>query len=232
LVRLANLAYLPAAAFAMVLTGTRGAVVASIPSAVFVLWSIWRQPRRARLVQVGAVGAAVILVATLAPPELLSRIGSAATEFSGAGDRAEVIWSRSLDVFWDHPVVGVGFNAHRAAVPLGFHITRGVAHSSLAKEAHNTPISILVETGIIGFAIFVALAVTLLRAVSVLPRPQVRYWVTQLAVISVGAQTLSLEESKAVWFFFGIAIAATAAGYSRAAENGREPARSWAPAQL
>lgn len=221
--RVVNFAYLPAAVFAMVLTGTRGAVVASIPSALFVVWSIWRSTGRTRIAAAIAIGVAIIVVATLAPPELLGRIGSAADNLAAAGDRSDTIWRRSLQVFNSHPIAGIGLDAHRVAVPLGFHITQGVAHSSIGKEAHNTPISILVETGLVGLAFFGALAVTVIRAVSRLSGPDVRYWASQLAVIAVGAQTLSLEDSKSMWFFCGLAVAASAAGRVPVAERQRRP---------
>ena len=210
--RVVNFAYLPIAVFAMVLTGTRGAVVASIPSALFVVWSIWKSTGRTRIFGATAVILAGVLIAMLAPPALLGRIGSAVDNLAGAGDRSETIWRRSLEVFNTHPIVGIGLDAHRVAVPLGFHITQGVAHSSIGKEAHNTPISILVETGLIGLAAAGGLAVILLRSVSRLSGPDIRYWATQLAVIALGAQTLSLEDSKSMWLFFGLAVAASVTG--------------------
>ena len=210
--RVVNFAYLPIAVFAMVLTGTRGAVVASIPSALFVVWSIWKSTGRTRIFGATAVILAGVLIAMLAPPALFGRIGSAVDNLAGAGDRSETIWRRSLEVFNTHPIVGIGLDAHRVAVPLGFHITQGVAHSSIGKEAHNTPISILVETGLIGLAAAGALALILLRSVSRLSGPDIRYWATQLAVIALGAQTLSLEDSKSMWLFFGLAVAASVTG--------------------
>jgi hypothetical protein len=210
--RVVNFADLPTAVFAMVLTGTRGAVVASIPSAIFVVWSIWKSTGRTRILGASAVILAGLLIAMLAPPALLGRIGSAVDNLAGAGDRSETIWRRSLEVFNTHPIVGIGLDAHRVAVPLGFHITKGVAHSSIGKEAHNTPISILVETGLIGLAVAGALGVILVRSVSRLSGPDVRYWASQLAVIALGAQTLSLEDSKSMWLFFGLAVAASVAG--------------------
>ena len=210
--RVVNFAYLPTAVFAMVLTGTRGAVVASIPSALFVVWSIWKSTGRTRILGASAVVLAGLFIALLAPPALLGRIGSAVDNLAGAGDRSETIWRRSLEVFNTHPIVGIGLDAHRVAVPLGFHITKGVAHSSIGKEAHNTPISILVETGLIGLAAAGALGVILVRSVSRLSGPEVRFWASQLAVIAIGAQTLSLEDSKSIWLFFGLAVAASVTG--------------------
>src|SRR5687767_6842175 len=97
--RVVNFAYLPIAVFAMVLTGTRGAVVASIPSAIFVVWSIWKTTGRTRIFGAAAVILAGLLIAMLAPPALLGRIGSAVDNLAGAGDRSETIWRRSLEVF-------------------------------------------------------------------------------------------------------------------------------------
>ncbi|MGQ0850067.1 MAG: O-antigen ligase family protein [Actinomycetota bacterium] len=209
--RLANFSYLPVAAFAMVLTGTRGAAVASVPTAMFILWSVWRGNWRTRVAAMGLLSAAALLMVGLAPPEMLGRIGTAVTELSSAGHRGEVIWRRSFDVFLQHPVAGVGLDAHRAAVPLGFYITRGVAHTLFGKEAHNVVISILVETGMIGFGILVTMAVILVKSVSRMSGLAAGYWAAQLGVIAIGAQSLSIEDSKAVWLFFALTVAASVA---------------------
>lgn len=214
--RLGNFAYLPAAAFAMALTGTRGAAVASIPSAIFVIWSIWRSTGRTRVVAATAIGVAAVLVIAFAPPELLGRIGSAADNLTAAGDRSETIWTRSFQVFHENPIAGVGLDVHRQAVPIGFHITEGVAHSSFGKEAHNTLISILVETGLIGLLLFGGATFLLVREVARLRGPDARYWICQLAVIAIDSQTLSLEDSKAVWLFLGLAVTAAVAKVPRA----------------
>jgi O-antigen ligase len=188
---------------------------------LFVLWTLWRSTPRTRIAAAAAIGVAVLLVSTLAPPELLARIGSAVNEFAGAGERGETIWRRSLQVWNENPIVGVGLDAHRMAVPIGFHITQGVAHSTIGKEAHNTFISILVETGVVGFAIFMGIAVVILRSVARAARPVAFYWATQLSVIAIGAQTLSLEDSKAIWYFCGLAVAATVPGLVRVAQGSR-----------
>jgi O-antigen ligase len=223
--RLGNFAYLPVAAFAMALTGTRGAAVASIPSAVFVIWSIWRSTGRTRIIAGTAIGVAVGLVVALAPPELLGRIGSAADNLTAAGERSETIWTRSFQVFHENPITGVGLDVHRQAVPIGFHITEGVAHSSFGKEAHNTLISILVETGLVGLLLFGGAAFVLFREIARLRGPDARYWICQLAVIAIDSQTLSLEDSKTVWFFLALAVTAAIAKVPRALPASPEASR-------
>ena len=108
------------------------------------------------------------------------------------------IWIEGLEIFFDSPVTGVGLDSHRAA-------------SSFGKEAHNTGVSVLAETGIVGFL----LALNVIRIVVARAWQRTRwarwYWRTQLAVVGLGAMFLSLEDNKAVWIFLALCVASAAA---------------------
>ena len=161
-----------------------------------------------RVVAGAALVAAVLIVGWFAPPEMLHRIATAAGEVTGTesagsgwgesdiGGRAD-IWAQSFAAFSDRPIGGVGLSAHRDAVPVG-------------KEAHNTYLSVLTETGIVGFLAFA----TVLAAIWMYVRRHRGwnrwYWCSQLAVIAIGAASLSLEDSKSVWIFVALAVASTA----------------------
>ena len=145
-----------------------------------------------RVVAGAALAAAVLIVGWFAPPEMLHRIATAAGEVTGTesagsgwgesdiGGRAD-IWAQSFAAFSDRPIGGVGLSAHRDAVPVG-------------KEAHNTYLSVLTETGIVGFLAFA----TVLAAIWMYVRRHRGwnrwYWCSQLAVIAIGAASLSLEQ--------------------------------------
>ena len=214
--RFANIAYVVAAPFAMVLTGTRGAVVASIPTALFILWSLGATTRVQRVIGVVVAAAAIVLVFNYAPQASLDRIATTPSEVSaggGVGGRLET-WEQSLDAFAHRPLTGVGINAHRAAVDSG-------------RVAHNIFISVLTETGIVGAVLFASLLVRVhlwVRRRSGWPS---RFWMTQIAVVLIGGMTLSIEDSKAVWLF--LALAVIDASVAEGADSGPHPASTERP---
>jgi O-antigen ligase len=224
IMRVLNFAYLPLGALGLVLTGTRGATLASIPTLIFVLWSLRRATGGKRLLAVVVLVGAVMMIGEFAPRGPLDRIGTAATVTKGSegalGGRLG-IWSESGQAFLEHPITGVGLDAHRAAVPVG-------------KEAHNTYISVLTETGVVGFLLFGSVLVSVFARVRHRSGWEAWYWFAQLGVLAIGAMSLSLEDSKSVWIFLSLAVASAAAAESRRNSSDvgrtglRSPRASWA----
>jgi hypothetical protein len=210
--RIVNYAYVPLGLFALVLTGTRGATLASVPTLIFVLWSLRHATARTRMVAWVAVCAAVIGVIWLAPREQLTRIGTAtsATDLDeGALSGRWGIWMESKRAFLERPIIGAGLDAHRAAVAEGLS-DRG-AYLKAEKEAHNIYLSVLVETGMVGFLLFASMLLIALDRLRQLWGWRAWYWSTQLAVIAIGAMSLSLEDNKSVWLFLSLCMASAAA---------------------
>jgi O-antigen ligase len=230
LARILNYAYIPVGAVAVALTGTRGATLASIPTAVLILWSFRKLSAGKRVMAVAALVAAIVTVVQIAPSGPLDRIGTAATLTEG--DQGALsgrwsIWVESSQVFMERPVAGVGTDGHRAAVA---HLrTQRSAYKKAEKEAHNTYISILVETGLIGFALFAGVVVCLYRRVRSRSGWDLHYWTAQVAVLAIGAMSLSLEDSKSVWIMTSLAVASAAA--TRTQES-RVSDESWAARRI
>ena len=195
-----NLAYVPLAFSALALTGTRGAAVASVPTVVFILWTLWNTRSNVRIVALTMVAVAVASIALFVPREPVQRIAGSVSDITGEdtlSGRTD-IWQESITTFVHDPVAGVGLDAHRAAVSAG-------------KEAHNTALSILVETGLVGFVLVVALVAIVVANVRRQPRWNMWYWSSQLAAVVLGSMSLSLEDSKSVWILITLAVASAAA---------------------
>ena len=204
-VRMLNYAYVPIALFALILTGTRGATIASIPTVIFVLWSLRRARTGTRVIAWAALLAAIAVVVWVAPREQLSRIGTATTITESGGGALSGrlgIWNESIDAFLERPLTGAGLDGHRAAIPTG-------------KEAHNTYVSVLAETGIVGFVLLANLIVAVVLQVRYRRGWNAWYWFAQISVVAIGAMSLSLEDSKSVWIFLSLAVASAAAAASK-----------------
>jgi O-antigen ligase len=209
--RLVNYAYVPLALFALILTGTRGATIASIPTALFVLWSLRRAGASARLLAFGAIGVALAMVFWFAPREPLARIGTAVTvtDLSGGALSGRWhIWTQSWQAFLDRPIAGSGVDAHRAAVQS--RLDDLTAYKKAEKEAHNTYLSVLVETGLVGLFLFAAIIVIMVNRIRQFWGWQRWYWWAQLSVLAIGGMSLSLEDSKSVWILIGFCVASAA----------------------
>lgn len=247
--RMLNFMYVPVGLFAVSITGTRGATLALVPAAIFVFWSLRRASPSQRLAALGTLVAAVLVLVVYAPRGPLARIQTAATVTElGSEDSALSgrwsIWVESSQAFLERPVLGAGLDAHRAAVSGALDEVR--TFKGVEKEAHNTYISVLVETGVVGFLILATMIVTVVRRIRSLSGWRAWYWSTQVSVLAIGAMSLSLEESKSIWIFLSLCVATAAVAGSRttsAAEGalapldgptvgrgGRGAARRWQPA--
>lgn len=216
--RFLNFAYVPVGLFAVVITGTRGATLALLPAAIFIFWSLRHARPSHRFAALGTLVAAIVVLVVYAPRGPLARIQTATTATElGSEDSALSgrwgIWVESSHAFLDRPVFGAGLDAHRAAVSGGLNEVRTFRIAE--KEAHNTYISVLVETGIVGFAIFVAMIVIVIKRIRRLSGWRAWYWSAQVSVLAIGAMSLSLEESKSIWIFLSLCVATSAVAGSR-----------------
>jgi O-antigen ligase len=69
---------------------------------------------------------------------------------SSAIDRVQ-IWQNAFEIIATHPMLGTGFNTYEFMHPLGF------------RDTHNLYLKIMLEQGVVGFAIFLAMLWTMFR---------------------------------------------------------------------
>jgi O-antigen ligase len=195
LLKIVNYAYIPAAFLGISLSGTRTALLASIPAMAFGIASLARLRLWARvaifLVFVAAIFISLPYLQTLTSFQRFSTIGAELGE--GDLNQRSGIWSDGLAAFAERPLVGVGRNMYRSV-------------NSLGKLAHNSFISVLVEVGLIGFALFgIILTLAVLQALGQ-PKWDKRFWLTFLAVWVIGASSLSWEFRKPTWLLLSLMV--------------------------
>jgi O-antigen ligase len=197
--KVVNYVYIPAALLGLALSGTRTALLAAVPAMVFGLASLGRIRLWVRVV----ILLALILVFFIGSPFLqtlssFQRFSTIGTEL-GTGDLSgrTIIWGDGLAAFQESPLIGVGSNMYRSV-------------NSLAKLAHNSYLSVLVETGLIGFILFsIILTIVVFQAWGQ-PKWDKRFWLTMLLVWAIGASTLTWEHRKTTWLFFGLIVVSAA----------------------
>jgi O-antigen ligase len=202
--RLVNYGYLPVAFLGIALSGTRTASVGAAIGLLYGLATLTRLRLVARVAVVMLLAAALfVLLPIVQPLTSFQRLGTTGSEVvhGDLNERTE-LWADGLQAFQQSPVLGVGTDMYRSV-------------SGLNKVAHNTYISVLVEEGLIGLVLFVAILWVVFRHVRRLPRWDRNFWLTTLIVLAIGASTLTWEQRKTTWLFLTFAVAAAAAARNR-----------------
>jgi O-antigen ligase len=197
--RWANYAYIPAALLGLALSGTRTALIASTVGMTFGLASMRRLPALTRIsIFLLLTSAILILLPYVQTLKSFQRLATTGTEIiEGDLNNRTNNWREGLIAFVEHPLLGVGSNMYRSV-------------NSWGKVAHNTFLSVLVESGLIGFCLFgIVLAISVHHALGH-SRWDSMFWFSMLLVLAIGASTLSWEDRKTTWLFLSLLIASSA----------------------
>lgn len=182
--------YLPVAFSALSLSGSRGGLIAAAVATAGVLLVLARRTAWGFTFALALLGAGIAFAVWAVPLDTWSRFLS--VDFGTAGDRT-TIWRAGLAVLSDHPFVGVGAGGfERAVEPL----LQG------RYAAHSTPLSIAVEFGAVGAALFFgALALAMREAGRAGPDARALAWSLALTWF-VGTVSLTWGDRKTTWFVF------------------------------
>jgi O-antigen ligase len=196
-VRALSLIYLPAGPLALLLTGTRGAFLAGL-----VGFSLIPITLRRLTLRTYALAGTLLLVGagslTLVPQSNWDRMATIPREIVGGGMTGRsAIWRAGLQAFHDHEILGAGAGAYGEAAQPYYHTTRGL-------YAHNLPVNLLVEGGVIGFGIFAALLGACAWTILHLRPPDRTLWCVLMLTWAVGNGSVSLESTKLTWVLFGL----------------------------
>jgi O-antigen ligase len=200
---------------AVLLTGSRTGLAATAVGMTFVLWT-WRRSnwvQQATPLMLAALVAAAGL--TLAPKPTRQRLTATASEaVRGTINDRTTIWRAGLKVLGDRPVAGFGAGAYPDAVRPLIGVPARAGHENVA---HNSFLSVLVETGAVGLLLYGAMLAAACVFVWVLPPPERALWATTLAVWATGSAFLTWEHRKPGWLILALIMCA----WARAFEDGR-----------
>jgi len=201
---------------AIVLTASRGSLVACIPTVLMFPFLFPKLKLGRNLLILVFVALAGIGAWLYMPESSWSRLSTIGSEISeGTLNERTMIWQVGWQVFGQAPFQGVGAGAYAPTVEhtLGLASDGGGTDtgSPVARlVAHNTFFSILVEQGVIGFGLFFSLLLTLIFSAWKLPRIERIFWLCILLTWIAGSLDLSWEQRKPTWLIFGLLIAFTA----------------------
>jgi O-antigen ligase len=200
---------------ALVLTASRGSLISCLPTVLMFPFLFPKMRVGQNLLVLVFIVLAGVGSWLYIPESSWSRLSTIGSEISsGTLNERTMIWQLGWQVFGQAPFQGIGLRAYAPTVEhsLGLPTNPGneIGGPVASLVAHNTFFSILVEQGVIGFALFFALLATLVLAAWKLPSIERLFWLCILLTWAVGALDLTWEDRKPTWFFFGLLMATAA----------------------
>jgi O-antigen ligase len=201
--RVLYLLYVPIALSGIALSGSRtGGIAAALALAALLPWLAVRSRKVLALALVVLVGGAVVALPRV-PTVSLGRVFSVGTELREAEgpslNARDRIWDAGLAVLPEHLYRGVGVGGFANAV-------QPVAGDRVL--AHNTPLSIAVELGLVGLVLFFgAFGLALWRIRGAAADARMLAW-SAVGTLLVGIQSLTWEHRKPLWLVLLLAMVA------------------------
>jgi O-antigen ligase len=194
-----NRGYFIAGTVAILLTGSRGALLASIVAMAVVPWTLTQVRRGVRIAAVVLMVGAGVLAVRFVPEEIFKRLSTTTTEISeGTMNERLEIWKAGIAAVPARPLQGYG--------PAGWQMA--LSHQLGIKGPHNTYLAILVDEGLIGLTLFLALFVILLNRLLLLPNVfERRVGLIILMTFSIAILPLAWDTKKAAWLILGLLMA-------------------------
>ncbi len=194
LLRLANYAFVPLAVFSILLTASRTAVFSMIPVFWFMLGSMTQLKPPSRLIMATGMVVALFFLQPLVPQTSIDRLSTTSTELTdGDLNGRRQLWEIGKEAFLEHPIVGAGSGVFKT-------LTGG-------RVAHNTYLSVLTETGIIGFLLFAAMIFTAVYQVRYQNKLLAVLWLTVFFSWAIGVSSMTWELRKPTWLILAFVVA-------------------------
>ncbi|HUF37936.1 MAG TPA: O-antigen ligase family protein [Anaerolineales bacterium] len=186
-IRWLNYLYIPAAVIAILLTGGRVSLAATIPGFLFILGTFNSVSSRWRVLALVSVVAIVYLSQSLVPQTTVDRLTVGTVEEVEDLDlngRKE-IWLDALEVYLTAPVFGIGV---------------GSGPTAIQSSIHNTLIAIILETGVVGLIVFAWLVYKLFQELRIQPGSLMKsLWVNTVLIVLMANMLHSWQYRKQTW---------------------------------
>jgi O-antigen ligase len=201
-----NRLYLPLGLLCVFLTGSRSALVVGMVALFLIPWTLVQINLRVRVAAVALAVICAVIATAYVPALLWQRLGTTGDELTeGTLNNRTVIWKAGLTVYPQHPIIGFGILGYSFATRPLLGTNRG---------AHNAYLSVLVEQGLVGLSLFLALLWTVFRAARRSPPEDRKLLLVLFFTIVIGLMPRAWEGKKPIYVFLTLihssAVAAAA----------------------
>lgn len=184
--------YFPSACLAILLTGSRGGGAAMILALLFCFLIVRKGSKKKAIALVLNFTCIVLIIPNIVPMGLMKRVieGTRSSSF----EQRKELWYAGIEIWLDAPIGGVGSGAFSATVD---------KRIGRLRPAHNTFIQILVEDGIVGFAIMLIVWILLVRTALKMARGERLLWLGVLCSWVLVSMSSSIDYAKFTWLIYG-----------------------------
>jgi O-antigen ligase len=206
--------YLPVGLFAIVLTGSRGGMVAGLVGLMVVPFTMTRLSPAKLAAAALTLAISGALAVAYTPQTIIQRLSSTQGQIeSGTMGGRTTIWMAGAKAFIQKPITGYGSGSFAPAIRpiLGY-----------PRVSHNSYLTVLVEQGLVGFLLYIGMFFAVFFSALRLPLLERRFTLILLATLAVAMLPLAWEDQKAAWFTLAAVLALAqgwGAGVREAAEE-------------
>jgi O-antigen ligase len=218
ILRWINRLYLPAGMVGILLTGSRSALIVAALALTLVPLTLGRLSLGMKVGVLSVITAMVVTTAVYVPETTWARLSTTTDEItSGTLSDRTTIWKAGWQLFPRYPVGGVGAGGFPTAVK---------PFLGSKKSAHNTFLSVLIEQGVIGLALFSLMFLSIFFHARSMPPEERRFVFVLLLTLIVGLLPRAYELKKITWLMFGLLLVPSTAAVVA------HHARQWVPARV
>jgi len=199
--RWVNRGYFLLGVVAILLTGSRGGLLAMLVALAVIPWTMTQVRRSMRIAAVLGMFVAGIAASVYVPARSFERLATTESSIS-EGDMTGrwEIWKAGIAAVPARPLQGYG--------PAGWEMA--LSHRLGIKGPHNTYLAILVDEGLIGLTLFLVMLLIVLKRLLPLPVLERRVTLTLLATLGVAIMPLAWDTKKALWLILGMLLSCAA----------------------
>ena len=184
---------------AILLTGSRAGAISLLVALMLLPFALPLLPGSKRRVFWLALPCIALAAALFVPATTWARLLTTGSEIAdGSLDHRTVIWAAGLNLFRQHPFIGVGAGAFGPSV---------VSAIDINYVAHNSFLSVLVELGVVGALLLLGILGSMFYLAVRMGGLDRWLWIVLLLAWAAGASSLTWEYRKTTWFLFGMVVA-------------------------
>lgn len=219
--------YIPLAVVAVLLTGSRGGLLAVLAGLSITLPTLTTLRPKPILIALCLLALAGLAAYWTVPEDVLRRLQTLPSELmAGTLNLRTLLWGAGFDLLREQPALGLGVGAFATEVYAAGKFPQPMV-------AHSVPLGVLFELGPVGLFCLAGAVFSLWRGTWRLPREDGSLSRFALLTWGVGAAALSEDYTKVTWFILALIAAAVARAGAFTAEARRsEEAPEWPVAEL